>query len=121
MLPHWTILEELFEITENSKTGLRWKERKNNSNFNARYANQPAGSISKSGDGIPAWRVSLKLHKNKVAKYYACRIIFSIFHKVSLTRDDTIEHINGNPLVNKISNLRCRTKNKKITFDKANK
>ena len=56
-----------------------------------------------------------------MAKYYACRIIFSIFHKVSLTRDDTIEHINGNPLVNKISNLRCRTKNKKITFDKANK
>lgn len=98
-------LQEILRVCENSKTGLRWNERKNNEKWNKKYANKEAGSISVSGSGIPAWRLSIS-YNDVIKKYYAHRIIKSLILKRCLKKCEIVDHKDNNPLNNKIKNLR---------------
>jgi hypothetical protein len=120
MLVPLQYLKEVFKIDETSKTGLRWKKRANDKfGWNKKYANKPAGTFKLSKDGIPAWRVNLTY--NGVPKlYYVHRIIFYIKHGF-LDDNKVIDHINGNPLDNRVRNLRQVTFSQNSFNSKLNK
>ena len=120
MLVPLQYLKEVFKIDETSKTGLRWKKRANDKcGWNKKYANQPAGTFKLSSKGIPAWRVCLTY--GGISKlYYVHRIIFYIKYGI-LDDSKVIDHINGNPLDNRIKNLRQVTPSQNCYNSKTNK
>jgi len=120
MLVPLQYLKEIFKIDETSKTGLRWKKRDNDKcGWNKRYENKPAGTFKLSSEGIPAWRVCVT-YAGISKLYYVHRIIFYIKHGF-LDDDKVIDHINGNPLDNRIKNLRQVTTSQNCFNSKTNK
>ena len=51
-------------------------------------------------------RVALKYEVGKEKKYYIHRLVYKVFGKEPLSKDMVIDHIDGNPKNNQISNLR---------------
>lgn len=95
--------EELKSIFTYSEGVLLWNEKstgKMAKRFNKKYANKEAGYLRKYSNGS-IYRCVIV---NKKA-YLVHRLIYLIFH--GTIPDETIDHIDGNTLNNKIDNLRC--------------
>lgn len=97
------LLEQYFKYDPSSPSGLRWSVNRHNGRFYYIVAGDAAGSIQKDrrGSDYKSWVVSLN---NKL--YLAHRIIYCLCHG-SLSSELYIDHIDGNPLNNKIENLRA--------------
>lgn len=98
-------LRKILKIDETSMTGLRWRKIKNDKlGWNKRYAGKKAGSLKRSGKGVPSYKITITF--NGVSKIYiAHRIIYYIYHG-KLNPNKVIDHKNNNPLDNRIRNLR---------------
>lgn len=101
-------LKKILKIDETSKSGLRWKKRNiDKSGWNNKYAGKEAGTLKFSSKGLPAYQI--KINYNGISKkYYVHRIIYYIYHG-HIDDKLLIDHKNGNPLDNKIKNLRMCT------------
>ena len=107
-------IQSVLKIDSKSNTGLTWKFREAApKQWNTRYANKPAGYThsSKNTDRV-TWRVDLK-YGDKVFKLYAHRIVW-LLKKKKIDSDLEIDHINRNPLDNRIENLRLETKSRNM-------
>lgn len=107
-------IQSVLKIDSKSETGLTWKFREAApKQWNTRYANKVAGykHISKNTDR-ETWRVDLK-YGDKVYKLYAHRIVW-LLKKKKIDSDLEIDHINRNPLDNRIENLRLDTKSRNM-------
>lgn len=93
------VFKQLFYYDETSSSGLRYISENNCAGVNKRYKDDVAGTIRNS----KVWVVKVK---NKA--YLIHRIIW--FLKYGEVSDSKIiDHIDGNPLNNKLSNLRLTT------------
>lgn len=97
---------EKFYYDESSPSGLRWKE----AVFAGRQhtslmiqSGEIAGSVNKG-----RWQVTIRLNgKNKT--YQVSRIVLEL-HGIQLRVNQEVDHVDGNPLNNKIENLRVVSK-----------
>jgi len=107
-LPTLEYLNELFELDFSLASGLRRKPRdlihfeeaRVGKTFNKRYCNKMAGT--KSVKGYYTTRID-------GSHFYCHRIVYSMFHKVDLTSEQDIDHIDRNRDNNHPSNLRLAT------------
>lgn len=115
-------LEDYFYYDESSVTFLRWKVDR----YAGRYgktknvsAGDEAGSLIKSAKGrVQCYRVSVLKKAINVH-----RVIWEIFNG-PIPKGMVIDHLDGNPLNNCISNLECKTQkhnSQNKTLSKANK
>ena len=107
-------IESILKIDSDSETGLTWLPRKNApKQWNTRYANKSAGykHIVKKTKR-ETWRVDIK-YRDKVCKLYAHRIVWLLNNK-NIDASLEIDHINRNPLDNRIENLRLETKSRNM-------
>lgn len=110
-LPSLEYLAECFILDETCPSGLRWKVRPQNhfptprgcATANSQRARQPAGCLQK-GSGIRYYVCGVT---NKI--YPAHRIVYSMFHGITLPTDTQIDHRDTNPHNNLPSNLRIST------------
>lgn len=94
---------EIFYYDLTSPTGLRWKIWNGQKNHSERDIHDFAGSKGKGNNDSEFYRVG---YQNK--EYKVHRIIW-ILHNGSIPDDIVVDHIDGNPLNNDISNLRIVT------------
>lgn len=98
------LLTEYFYINPLSKTGLsNLKDRFSGHNYKNLCAVTGADTGSMDAAGyycVCLFRKSYKVH----------RIIYSIMNKCTLTEEEFIDHINGNPSDNRVENLRVVSK-----------
>lgn len=87
----WKLLDGYFKYDENSKSFLSRK-------VSVRGNRDTCGSL----DGSGYYQIGFNYQKYRVH-----RIIWSIYYKVNLDKSLVIDHIDGNSLNNKISNLRA--------------
>lgn len=106
-------LNELLYYNEDEGR-LYWKERPYSKCFNSRYANKPFGTV-----GVRGYYVGSVDNRN----YYEHRIIAVMFGILKdISSNFQIDHIDGNPLNNKLENLRAVThsgngKNQKMNIN----
>ena len=72
---------EVLEVDDNSKTGLRWKERKSNGNFNKLFAKKEAGFVQVFGKN--KYYIVKIAHNGRSINFPAHRIVM-ILSKVEL-------------------------------------
>jgi hypothetical protein len=106
------LVKESFEIDSSCPSGLRWKTRPRH-HFNSdagwlreitKHAGKPAGAIRESKTTPPRYYVCVSYFRLQTA-----RIIYAIYHGIDPGEMD-IDHIDGNPLNNFISNLRLASR-----------
>jgi len=95
-------LVEFLEYSDDSPSGLYWK--KDNTGINGRKYHSKGGVAGFIKDSGTSKQQSWVIIINKV-RYYVHRIIFLVNGTV-LTKEDVVDHLDGNPLNNKIENLR---------------
>lgn len=92
-------LNEWVEISEDSPSGLRWKK----SPHAIRPVGSTVGGVSKRKNS------TYYIFGLNYKVYYVHRVVYCIYHKISLDCKIKIDHADGNPLNNSISNLRIAT------------
>lgn len=112
-LPDLNYLEECFTLDPTCPSGLRWLRRPTGHfptqhgfvTFNGRYAGKPAGSISiKARDGKAYYALEIL-----TKRYPTHRIVYSLFHRINLSTDIQVDHIDDNGINNEPNNLRLAT------------
>lgn len=83
-LPPLELLQELFEISETSPSGLRWK--------NPRSKSIKPGQVAGKKEHFGHWRVQITTNKAKI--YLAHRIVYYLQFKVD-PGNLQVDHING--------------------------
>jgi hypothetical protein len=96
-------IKSVIKIDPTSPSGLTWLPRKN-VRFNSYCANKAAGNIDTHTKGYQSWKTLIS-YNGKKYRLKCSRIIF-LLHKGYLEKDNIIDHIDNNPLNNKIENLR---------------
>lgn len=96
---------EWFYVDPESPTGLRWKKDNNaNSPMNRKFQGDVAGTLLNRKNGTPSgYQLSLN-----AKRYYVHRVVW-LLSTGSLDSNLVIDHIDNNPLNNKITNLRQTT------------
>ena len=100
-----------FYYSEDSPSGLKWKVDRTRGFGNKVFvsAGDDVGSLGSDG----YYRTCL------LQKEYRChRIVFELMTDVILSPDDVVDHIDGNKINNKITNLRSVTNQKNLTNSK---
>jgi len=99
-------IQSVLKIDSNSPSNLTWLPRKDKS-FN--QGNQFAGSVNTyKKKNYSCWKLGLS-YKGKYYSLKCSRIIF-LLHNGYLTDKKLVDHADGNPLNNKIENLRESTR-----------
>lgn len=108
VLPTKEELDKLFYYDETSPSGLRW-------NINRFAGEFKSVLVVAKGDKVGAWSASLHTDSNgswnttiNLKKFKVHRIIYKMFNP-DFDENLTIDHIDGNPMNNKIENLRAVT------------
>lgn len=94
-------LQTILEIDPQSKTGLRWKKRKSTGNFNALFAEKPAGFVQSFGNH--KYFLVKVAYKDVSVNIPAHRIISIL--KGQKVKDRVVRHLDGNTLNNDPNNL----------------
>ena len=104
--------EDYFYYDETSPTCLRWRVDIYTGEFKSVKIvsnGDVAGCFQKNKNGSPkCCRVGLQKKE-----YFVHRIIWQMFHG-KITSKKIIDHLNGNPWDNRISNLKVKHKNKTV-------
>lgn len=112
-LPSLKYLQECFELSEESPSGLVWKVRPQ-SHFttsrgcatrNVRDAGSPAGSLQRD----PYFRKQYFRIQISGSVYYAHRVVYSMFHNIEVPVDTQVDHKDGDGANNALDNLRLAT------------
>jgi hypothetical protein len=96
-------LEQFFYYDETSESCLRWKTWNGQTNSSKRVAGDIAGYINKPSDDYQRYRVGLNGKEIMVHK------IIMLLHSSFIEDGNSINHINCNPLDNRIENLEICT------------
>ena len=96
---------EVLEIDDDSKTGLRWKERKSNGNFNKLFAKKEAGFVQVFGKN--KYYIVKIAHNGRSINFPAHRIVM-ILSKGKIN-GKIVTHKDGNGLNNSVKNLQVRS------------
>ena len=101
-------LNERFEISPLSKSGLKWKPRIENNKrdvaWNKLYAGHDCGNITVDQDGRQYYVSSISQNNNK-RKIFNHKVVYALHHKKDLDGKITIGHIDGNTMNNNPENL----------------
>ena len=100
-------IKSILKIDDNSPSGLTWLPREDKQ---FHKSNQYAGSINTyKKKNYSCWKLSLA-YNGKYHSLKCSRIIFLLYNGY-LTDKKLVDHVDGNPLNNKIENLRESTRN----------
>lgn len=108
-LPELSFLEECFELSGDSPSGIQWKKERPSSHFktlrgwriwSSQFAGKHAGNIHSPGNGYKHWEVRLT-----GSLYKAHRLVYMLANKVDPS-DLEVDHIDGDATNNHPDNLR---------------
>jgi hypothetical protein len=108
-LPELSFLEECFELSDDSPSGIQWKKERPSSHFktlrgwriwSSQFAGKHAGNIHSPGNGYKHWEVRLA-----GSLYKAHRLVYMLANKVDPS-DLEVDHIDGDATNNRPNNLR---------------
>ena len=104
----YEILNERFEISPTSKSGLKWKPRIENTKidiaWNKLYAGKDCGTLVFDQDGRKYYTSSISRNNDK-RKIFNHKVVYALHHKKDLDRNVIICHKDGNTLNNHPENL----------------
>lgn len=104
----YEILNERFEISPTSKSGLKWKPRIENTKidiaWNKLYAGKDCGNMTIDQDGRQYYVSSISRNNDK-RKIFNHKVVYALHHKKDLDRNVIICHKDGNTLNNHPENL----------------
>lgn len=104
----YDFLNERFEVSPDSRSGLKWRPRVENSkrdvSWNKLYAGKDCGNITIDQDGRRYYVSSISRNNDK-RKVFNHKVVYAIHHKKDLDGGITIGHMDGDTTNNKPENL----------------